>query len=715
MAFNYTFNAGKLSSEFNKSGYLYNNFGFSNANALTLSSNSLLSNTGVFDTEYSAKFGKNLAISDDYKSFTSGDMDNFLSSSEISYTSNTAVSRTDAYKELFLQTYKPSASSASLAVTGSYNAAYGVDVSTTATMSALYTKLESEANTLKAGLNTSELAYGGYPEIAYSSTDSEVELLKKQLDVAMQDFVKVYDDLFASFKIKAGGHAYDNQGNGDKNVREQEAATAATMTASLAMNYAEKYYSQSIKPTAANYVFGQAPLIFAGKDQTAENAYLANSLSDYTDVSNANLQNILLNNNSGYEVNHKVYANSATGSYMWDMNYQLNLIQELGNDKGSEIRQDGLNELGGTIPAYINWMVRDSFAVGGVTPDIMNKTYCSSQATFLSGDMVAAAEKLVDLKMKIQAKTVESSINNKARAEYESRVGAMNALQEIMNCTGTDPYTVNIDGKNYMLGQDKNDDGTINNITELLGIKDSQDNVFESLKKLDTNNDGYVSQEEMKAQNIILNAVDNESGQLTNVGYDMSLVKGINLAELQNKDGKNNLYGSFTMDLQDKKANGNLTFEGSTYFDKLFGSVVDFSALDSIEETKSSDAIVIPSSVVAKPVPISSQAATAEVPAVQPTVQTAQPAVQPTDVPSTTEPKTYSLFDAKNFSFDFVSVEDNKSAFEKLLDQLCWQMNIKDLTSTQKYGIIDGIDANQDVAIAKTEIQQELEKINLSA
>jgi hypothetical protein len=82
---------------------------------------------------------------------------------------------------------------------------------------------------------------------------------------------------------------------------------------------------------------------------------------------------------------------------------------------------------------------------------------------------------------------------------------------------------------------------------------------------------------------------------------------------------------------------------------------------------------------------------------------------------ATAEPKTFSLFDAKNFSFDFVSSEDNKSAFEKLLDQLSWQMNINNLTSVQKYDILDGIDANQDLAIAKTEIQQELEKINLSA
>lgn len=705
MAFNYTFNAGQLSDEFNKANYLNSTFGFSAANALAVSGGSLLSNIGVFNTEYQAKFNTNLAISDNYRFFESGEMDSFLFSDAINYTSNTAVSRTDAYKELFLEQYKPTAASSSLSVTGSYNNAYGVDVSSTESMTELYERLEAEANLLAEGLNSSEYAYGGYPEISYSSTDAEVALLTKELDVAMQNFVKVYDDLFAAFKIKAGAHRSDNQyfSDGNENTREKEAATAATMAASLAMNYAQKYYSQSIKPTAADYVFGQAPLIFAGATQTTQNTVFANLVDDYTDVTNANLKNLLLNNNTDYELYNKVAVNKSSGNYMWDMNSSSYLQSESGQDEGSRISQAGLDEIGGSIPAYINWMVRDSFGVGGVTTEIMNKSYCSEYSSFLSDDIIAAAEKLVDLKMQIQVKTVESSINNKARAEYEARIGAMEALEQIMNCTGTDPYTVNIDGKNYILGQDKNDDGTINNITEILGIKDTQDNLFESLKNLDTNNDGYVSQEEMKAQNIILNSVDNESGQLTNVGYDMSLVKGINLAELQKTDGKNNLFGTFTMDLQDKKVNGDLTFEGSKYFDKLFGSNVDFSVL--------SEAITSSPSIVAKSVPVKAQEAKteeiAEEIAEEPKATTAES--------STTESKTYSLFDAKNFSFDFIGEEDNKSVFENLLDQLCWQMDINNLTSTQKYDILDGIDVAQDVDIAKTEIQQELEKINLSA
>jgi hypothetical protein len=184
----------------------------------------------------------------------------------------------------------------------------------------------------------------------------------------------------------------------------------------------------------------------------------------------------------------------------------------------------------------------------------------------------------------------------------------------------------------------------------------------------------------------------------------MSLVKGINLTELQKTDGKNNLFGTFTMDLQDKKVNGNLTFENSNYFDKLFGSNVDVPILSQVITTEPS--------IVAKSVPVIAPETKTEEITTKPTATAAE---STTEESSTTESKTYSLFDAKNFSFDFIGEEDNKSVFKNLLDQLCWQMDINNLTSTQKYNILDGIDASQDVDIAKTEIQQELEKINLSA
>jgi len=822
MSFSYNFNTGKVSAFYDPE-YLKKAFGFSydsddlgegsEAGAASVN-NGIFENISMLSTEYQAKFGKTLNISDNYKLFDNGTITTLMSNSnwynttdEITYLSNTAKSRTDVYKEMFLEAFKTGYSSslefastpvASATKANSYyndqsaaNQGYtfgatnltlsSANLDTKEKLNALYDQLESEAAILKDGLNASELAYGGYPEIGYSSTEAEIALLNKQLDAATQNFVKVYDDLFGYYKIKAGAHANDNQtNNGDEFTREKEAATAATMAATLAMNYAQKYYSQTIKPTAADYVFGQAPLVFTdhsskaymsrltvdgiavqdagyenynGYDvdgnlisagdytytkadgtlltsastpvsdyyydgvwghaappatvvcstQDAQNTMLKDSLAEY---STANFDNILYKNQSGYVVSNKVYANNSTPTaYMWDMNNTAAIAAEKGKDKGSELSSDDavannlLKELGGTIPTYIQWMVRDSFGVGGLTPDIKNTTYCADEATFLTKDLFAAAQKLVDLKMKIQVKSIESSINNQMRAEYEARVGAKAAILETLaKCTGTDPYTVNIDGQNYILGQDKNDDGTISNITEILGINDTQENLFKSLKELDENNDGYVSQEEMKARNIILNAVDNESGQLTNAGYDMGLVKGISLADLQAADGTNNIFGRFTMDLQNKKVNGDLTFEDKSYFDKLFGSNVDFAVL--------SQSVATPSPIVAKSVPVVAPVAKLE--------ETEAAVVQPVES-AQTEPKTYSLFDAKNFSFDFVGAEDNKSVFETLLDQLSWQMNINNLTSTQRYNIIDGLDANEDVTLAKSEIQQQLEKINLSA
>lgn len=781
MTFSYSFNAGKLNTSNFDKNYLQQAFGFS-ANALAFdnaSSPNYLLNIGTLSTEYQAKFGKTLAISDDYKLFENDTMDYFLNTSEINYTSLTATSRTEAYKEMFLEKFKPEvATNTNLTITNSstaYNTAHynagslslnpmsfvSTNPQAKTNLTTLYNQLETEANLLAEGLHSSELAYGGYPEIGYSSIDAELALLNKQLESEMQNFVKLYDDLVAHYKIKSDNSVSASQ-------REKEATTAATMTSVLALEYAQKYYSQSIKPTAPEYIFGQAaltlrdrpstpytigyfvgatqvqgpgvedwtvnqagepeflgyiytnlngssfsttdgydekynynntwnatpPAFIDGTTQPGQNTIFSNLIDPYSEKDADDFTDILYDNQSGYTMFNQVTSNP-DNDYMWDMG--TNPVRAV-----AEPLLSNAGEIGAGSKDYINWMVRDSFGVGGLTADIANTDYCSDSATFIATGIIAAAQKLVDLKMKIQIKTIESSINNQIRAEYEARIGAMQAIQETLaSCTGNDPYKIEIDGQKYMLGQDKNDDGTINNITEILGIRDTQENLFESLKNLDTNNDGYVSQEEMKAHNIILNAVDNESGQLKNAGYDMSLVKGINLAELQSANGQNNIFGKFTMDLQNKKVNGDLTFEDKSYFDNLFASVVDFSILDSIEDEKSMDAISIPSSIK----PEQEVEATKEE---APVKEEAKAEEKP-------EVKEFSLFDAKNFSFDFVGAEDNKSAFEKLLDQLSWQMNITNLTNTQRYNILDSLEANQDVSLAKAEIQQELEKINLSA
>lgn len=733
-AFSYNFNTGLVNnSDFDRL-YLRNSMGFSRDSLrregdvyggwpfYSLNSpGTIIQNEYLLSKEYEAKFGTTLAISDNYKYLeetTNEDyMGSLLSSSQMSYSSNTAQSRIDVYKDMFLENYSILGQAAGyydsddLTVTGSYKSydfTFGGTntdgLTTKAGLAKAYQELEAEATLLKSNLNIGELGYGGYPEIGYSKTDDEIDLLQKELEAASQQFMKLYDDMFAYYKIKAGGHKYDNDSSdADKAQREREAASAAIITASLAMKYAQDYYSQSVKPTAADFVFGQAGVILKDStNQSSQEGLLINMLSEYT--GSADLTNIFDTNNSGYTMFSKAFVNDGaplTGQgYVWDLSNDTDdLVDEMGDayDRGSELNTNALDEIGDTVPTYISWMVRDTFGVGGVLPDAKNTSYCREDATYLAGDIIAAAQKLVELKMAIQTKILEASINNRARAEYEARVGAMEAIAKVLGCaSGNDPYEITIDGQKYILGQDRNDDGTISNITEILGIQDNQDNVFASMKKLDTNNDGYVSQEEMQAQHIVLTAV-NADGELTNSGYDMGLVKGISLASLQNMDGTNNVFGKFTMDLQDRQVAGNLTFEDKTYFDKLFATSVDFTKLSEYDSEKSSDSVVVPPTLTK----------TEEV------VEEA-PAVAEESVP-VAEAKTYSLFDASNFSFDFISTADSKSVFEKILDQLAWKMNIGSLTSVQKYQILDGIDAGLDQDLATAEIQQELDKINLSA
>lgn len=809
MAYSYTVNTGGLSTSFDRE-YMRTIMGFSGSNivnytlhtdsgtgAIDVGTLNTFKNISMLKTEYEAKFGTTLAISDNYKLFDEDKtMTRLLSQTNLpqaSYTSDKAVTMTEVYKEMFLEKLGSTLATTSLDAPDfwMYGASYNFGVTNTkAGLIDLYTKLEGEANILKSGLNTGTLAYRGYPEIGYSAVDAEIELLENQLQAANQEFLKLVDDMYGHYRIQAGGYMYDNDDtDNDKVRREQEAGTAAMMISTLAMNYAQDYYSQSVKPVIADYVFGQVPILFVDHDSQsyktrylvggvevqsatgvdtyvdtspaqydgngdiiqeyasttwtkmdgtflvnttatattdyfyngtwgnaakppvvvastvgAQNDMLTNSLMNYG-TSKANLDNILVDNNSGYTMFNKASLCDNTG-YLWTMVTDGGDIkEELNKDKGSELETNPLDELGNSTTEYIKWLVRDSFGVGGITKTIRNTTYGSTDVQFIANDIFSAAQKLVDIKMQIQLKVIESAINNQARAEYEARVGTMEAISKVLaNCdTGTDPYTVDIDGQKYILGQDLNDDGTINNITEILGIRDTQENIFASMKNLDTNNDGYVSQEEMKAHNIILNAVDKESGQLKNSGYDMGLVKGINLADLQVADGQNNIFGRFTMDLQDKKVNGDLTFEDNSYFDKLFGSNVDFSVL--------SEAIPKPSSIFAKSVPVEASKVNSEESV---TEREAEQSVEVTNSKEA-ESNTYSLFDAKNFTFDFVGAEDNKSAFEKLLDQISWQMNINNLTSTQKYGILDSLDASQDVDLAKSEIQYKLEQINLSA
>jgi hypothetical protein len=747
MAFSYSINAGSISSAYD-STYLKNTFGFSTT-ALTLSggSTNYLSNVDTFARQYQNIFGKTLAVSDAYSFFDdqTGTMDHLLSTGNISYTSNTTQDRIDVYKEAFMEQYNSGetsdiATSANAFNLASYTGGSSVLSSgkiNTATVSmdnleTLYNKLSSEATSLKSELNSNILAYGGYPEIKYNQVDAQTALLQKELDNEMQNFLKLYDDLFAFYKIKSGGTQWDNGVEADDRARrEKEAATAATLAATLSLKYAQTTYSQDIAPSVSDYVFENAGTMFgsivnsnngyvslgAPIDGSGQQAMFKGLLSNYVGTGE-NVTNMLSNNQSDYVLFNQIFAtnnksavNAAStddakaDAYLWNMATTPGVINVEGDsEKITGLDNVALDEIGDTVPAYIAWMVRDSFGVGGDTATVRDTTYTSDKANYLATSIMASAKKLIDLKMQVQTNAIETSINNNIRAEYEARVGAMQAIQDIMyaKCPdGTDPYEITINGQKYIMGQDSNSDGNITNIAEILGIQDTKDNTFSSMKALDANNDGYVSQEELNAQNIILSAVD-DNGKLTGASFDMNQVKGISLASLQAQDGTNNIFGKFTMDFANNKtASGNATFEDRDYFSKLFG--LEDSSED-IDVESSVTPILTTSTNTAS---VSTAASTAS------TATTATTASTETTASTASTDSTNST--AKAFSFDFSDATDSETTFEKLLDQISWQMGISNLSFTQKAGILDDVDSYSDQTLAESKIREDLESINFSA
>lgn len=768
MSFSYTINTGKISGTdpyayggVISDSYLVDVYGIDSTNytGSAKSSGFFIDSVAGFSSQYQSVYGKSLNISDGYKFFEGG---NELSLScilngtgEVSYTSGSPVTfydptnisrnvydqtanntvslsndytsiidRVSVYKEMFLELLgKPG--STSLNVTSAYSGitfnGYVINSTmgnTPAQLTSALAKLEEEANLLEPMIYSQALDYGGYPEIPYETNDPEIELLERQLDAATQQFVKLYDDFFGYYKTKAGETNLDNDagGNADNDKkREQEAATAAIMTATLALNYAQETYSQTIKPEAPDYIFGQAPILFknggTGTPAAQVDDQLLANLKYYVSDSNAFLGNFVnlfagrsggtADNDTGFVATNIIYSNTDETVYTYDTTtgggFNKEGIDSISGTYNYKLTDNQQKEIGESTDEYINWMVRDAFGVGGLTTTIKDTVYCGN-GIYLAKDIIAAAEKMVDLKMQIMTITTEAAINNKVRAEYEARLGAIEAIEKVLYCpSGTDPYTLTIDGQKYMLGQDQDDNRTIDNATEILGINDTQENMFESLKKLDVNNDGYVSQEEMKTGNIILNAI-NENGALTASEYDMNLIKGISLASLQSI-GVN--FGNFTMDLQNGNAVvGDLTYEESDYFNKLFGRNSSTTTTPN-PETSTTD-----SSWTWGNVTKSTQIVT-----------TTEPAATTNEEPVTegTEDTDFSIDDSGSFSFDLSDASDNKSPIEQLFDQICWKMGINNLSSSQRINIIDNVDATQDMDIAEYEIRQDLEALNLSA
>lgn len=397
----------------------------------------------------------------------------------------------------------------------------------------------------------------------------------------------------------------------------------------------------------------------------------------YLGIDSSKVDNIL---NKYFDGNKfKELATDVDRNYVFDLTEKNAVdIKGVGNENILNSNIGALNdsqlaEIGDNTTDYITWMVRDFFGVGGITTDIKDTSYCFQEADPIAAKLVQSAENLVKLNMEKQKYNVEAAVNNQIRAEYEARLGAMQAINQILTCpdptSENDPYNVEINGEKYILGKDINDDKVINSIVEIFGIDDTKDNVFQSLKALDDNQDGYVSKEELSAHNIIFNKVDNE-GKLTAETFDISKIQGISLSELENADGTNNVFGLFKLDLESSRADGTVTFENDAYFDNLFSKNDVMTSMEEID------------------------------------VETSQE-VMP-EVIETEE----NVFE-KKYSFNLG--EDNKNIFEKLFDELCWKMGINNISEVQKDKIIDSIDEDLDIDIVEAQMQQKLDTFNLSA
>ena len=113
--------------------------------------------------------------------------------------------------------------------------------------------------------------------------------------------------------------------------------------------------------------------------------------------------------------------------------------------------------------------------------------------------------------------------------------------------TFLDPYIVNINGKNYVLVKDSPDNNwTVENI---LGYNDSRDDLFASLKNLETDNDSTkISTEELKKAGIrfvLLNSDQSLALEDRTKDFDLSKVQYIDMKNLRTALGNKNDDGTF--------------------------------------------------------------------------------------------------------------------------------------------------------------------------
>jgi len=174
--------------------------------------------------------------------------------------------------------------------------------------------------------------------------------------------------------------------------------------------------------------------------------------------------------------------------------------------------------------------------------------------------------------VEVAPKTPQEMTDEELRVAWESAGSVPNdeCGTELHNRGLSDPYEVNIDGKKFMFVKDTNNNGKTDGKQEILGSNDTKENLFADMKLLDTDKDGKVSAEELKAANVSLNEVLN--GELTVNKFDIDKIDKLDLSSFNSVNNKNTTgtFGTFSLQLKNGDiVEGTETFEDQKYFDKL--------------------------------------------------------------------------------------------------------------------------------------------------
>jgi len=145
-----------------------------------------------------------------------------------------------------------------------------------------------------------------------------------------------------------------------------------------------------------------------------------------------------------------------------------------------------------------------------------------------------------------------------------------------MNRLKNDPYYIKVDGvKYYMVVKSKNNNYNIKNI---LGYGDKRSDLFESLKKLNTNDDDKISLDELKKANIRFVQLSNKKLLVndTTKDFDINKISYIDIKNIRQSENGGILgtFGYFNVFIKNsdntvKKIIGQVTFEDDVQLQKL--------------------------------------------------------------------------------------------------------------------------------------------------